>query len=97
VFDDVIVDVRECVFVVVLFVVGRAVIQRGHVTSLIRVEGVVCVRDGCGGEGERSGGYVRGSGIGVRWSEELDDVVIGGRECVRVIVVVVLVLVSVGP
>jgi hypothetical protein len=80
VFDDVIVDVCKCVFIV-----GCAVIQHGHVTLLIRVEGVVCVRDGCRGEGERSGGYVHGSGIGVRWSEELDDVVIGGHECMHVV------------
>jgi hypothetical protein len=64
------------------------VFQRGHVTSLIRVGGAPCEGDGCGGEGEGDGGYIRGCGVVPGWwGEVLDDVVAGGRECAHVVVV----------
>jgi hypothetical protein len=70
------------------------VVQRGHVTLLVRVGNIVRAGDGYGGGQVGTGvsGYgegVRGYVRGVRRGARFDGVAIGGCECVHVVVVVV--------
>ena len=61
----VVVNAAFVITVVCIVECGLATFQHSHVTSLVRVGGVACKGDGCGGEGERDGGYVRECGVGV--------------------------------